>query len=306
MSQILLYFVLTFNFMSSKFPSLSDFQLHDVIALFGKWKKQLLTFVISITVLASLIVFILPQKFLATAVCFPSNPLLADKSFIFNENIQSLYATYGSSAELERLMSTAQLDTLYRFAAYQFDLRKRYKISDTGALGLKKTIKEFKENYNIEKTVLGELKIHVWDEDAKRSAQMANSIVAEIGNLSSYQNNGFNTKILVALKEQYELEKKSFITLADTIENSNLKNAEKELIALKKKSITDNLVRYEKLINEFSVAVRANAPGLQIQEYATPQAKPDKPEKLSIVFIAFLLSCFFGLLLMFTLENRRS
>lgn len=291
--------------MSSNLQRLSDFQLYDVISIFNKWKKQLLAFILGITALATLIVFIMPQKYLATAVCFPSNPLLADKSFIFNENIQNLYATYGSNAELERLISTSQLDTLFRFVVKKFELREQYKISDTGALGLKKTIKEFKKNYNIEKTVLGELKIHTWDLDPVQSASMANSIAEQIGKLSAYQNNGFNTKVLLALKEQYQIEKNDFLNIADSLESTELRKAEKDLLVLQRSNITKDLARYKKLINEFSVAVKANAPGIQVQNHATPQPKPDKPKKLRLIIIAFVLSCFFGLLLMFTLENRR-
>lgn len=285
---------------------LIDFQLEDILIVLNKWKKHLIAFVLLTTLLATVVSFLLPKKYLATAVCFPSNPVLADKSFIFNENIQNLYATYGSSPELDRLISTAQLDTLYRFAINKFDLRQRYKIKDTGVLGLKKTIKVFKKNYNIEKTVLGELKVHTWDKDRKQSAKMANAILEHIGVLSANQNNGYNSKILEALNKEYQAEKNAYLLLSDSISTSGISTGALELLQIQKKNLGTNLSKFEKLITEFTVAVNANAPALQIQEYARAQAKPDKPKKLRMILLSFVFSCFFGILLVFVLENKKS
>ena len=285
---------------------LSDFDLRDVIAIFIKWKLILISFISTAMLLTILIVFfILPKKYLATAVCLPSNPVLADRSFIFNENIQNLYATYGSSPQLDRLTSTAHLDTLYRYAVQTFDLKERYKVTDKGLTGLNKTINEFKKHYNVEKTVLGELKVHVWDESALQSAEMANRLIDKIEALSSQKNNNYNNRILDALKKEYKTKKTVYLNISDSLNRSNITEAERELIQLKKKSISTTLIKYEELINEFSVAVRASASSLQVQEYASPQAKPAKPRKAYILLLAFILSCLFAILMMFTLEQRK-
>ncbi len=285
---------------------LIDFNLQDIISIFLKWKDYLLSFLAICLILATLLVyFVLPQKYLATAVGLPGNPVLADRSFIFNDNIQSLYASYGSSPELDRLVSTAQLDTLFRFAVKEFNLTERYKIKDSGALGLKKTIKQFRKNYNVEKTVLGELKIHTWDEDAKTSANMANAIIKKIESLSTDLNNRYNLKVLNSLEKEHQKLSTQFDAVSDSLENT-AGTSVKELLKIKKKSISSSILNFEKLINEFTVAVSASAPSIQIQDYATLQAKPDKPKKARLLVLTLLLASAFGGFLIFILEKRNS
>lgn len=73
---------------------------------------------------------------------------------------------------------------------------------------------------------------------------------------------------------------------------------------MKKESIGKSIVKFESLIDEFSVAVSSNAPSIQMQDFAVAQAKPDKPRKMRILILTFLLSSLFSVLLIFTLERK--
>lgn len=284
---------------------ISDFDLAHVLALFYKRKKELIAFIILCCLTTTVITFLLPKQYLASAVGFPSNPVLADRSFIFNENIQSLYASYGSNGELDRLTSTAQLDTVYRFVIKKFALQKQYKIKDSGELGIRKTIKEFKKNYNIENTELGEIKIHTWDHSPVQSAAMANAIIDFIAEISTSQNNTFNRNALRLLQEENMKDKNWFISLSDSLRMKKYANpAEEELAELRKKNLVVNLAKQEKLIFEYTIAAQENLPSILIQEYAKPQVKANRPNKTRIVIMAFILSLLFSILLVFALEFK--
>ena len=101
----------------------------DIFYLITKWWKQILLIVLLSAIIAGVIVFIKPLKYLSVATAVPANTLASDKARIFNDNIEALYSTLGSSDDLDIVIGTGQLDTLYLAVTDQFNLYDHYKIS---------------------------------------------------------------------------------------------------------------------------------------------------------------------------------
>src|SRR5689334_13034427 len=94
----------------------------DIFDLIARWWKQMF-FVVFLSLLAvGIITFLKPRKYLSTATALPVSAVLSDKAKIFNDNIQYLYSTLGSADELDRIIGTGNLDTLYLSVTRQFNL----------------------------------------------------------------------------------------------------------------------------------------------------------------------------------------
>ena len=87
--------------------------------------------ILSVAVIGT-ITFLKPRKYLSVSTAVPASSFAADKSKIFNENIQALYSTLGTPDDLDMILGTARLDTVYLSVTDAFNLFDHYKISEKG------------------------------------------------------------------------------------------------------------------------------------------------------------------------------
>jgi hypothetical protein len=107
----------------------------------------------------------------------PASSYLANKSKVFNENIQILYSTLGTTDDLDMIVGTGKLDTVYTGVAQQFNLYDHYKMKEKGDAALRKASSILKNNAMVMKSEYGELKVKVWDTDKNLAPQLANAIM---------------------------------------------------------------------------------------------------------------------------------
>ena len=69
-----------------------------------------------------IITFLKPQLYLSVATAVPASSFLSDKSKIFNDNIQELYSTLGTPDDLDMIVGTSTLDTVYLTVTDEFNL----------------------------------------------------------------------------------------------------------------------------------------------------------------------------------------
>src|SRR5689334_6862621 len=100
----------------------------DIFDLITRWWKQVFTVMILSLLVVGTITFLQPRKYLSTATAVPASSVATDKARIFNENIQGLYSALGSPDDLDRIIGTANLDTVYMAVAQQFTLPDHYKL----------------------------------------------------------------------------------------------------------------------------------------------------------------------------------
>src|SRR5579875_2800514 len=98
----------------------------DVFAILISGWKKILTVTIIATAIVFLITLLLPNEYLSAATALPANSVSTDKAKIFNNNIEALYPEIGNSDELDKIIGTAALDTIYISTAQKFNLALYY------------------------------------------------------------------------------------------------------------------------------------------------------------------------------------
>ncbi|MBO9659682.1 MAG: hypothetical protein J7527_12745, partial [Chitinophagaceae bacterium] len=177
----------------------------DIIQLLADWKKQISIVVLISVIVAAGIVFIIPPKYLAIATALPANPITADKSLIFNDNIRDVYSSIGTPTELDRVVGTAQSDTIYLSVAQKFDLVSFYKIDKDKDFALMKAAKQLKEDSKVSKTEFGELMIRVWCSNKLLAPQLANAMMDELALMHQEILNRNNQLVLKNIRDAIHL-----------------------------------------------------------------------------------------------------
>ncbi len=263
----------------------------DFFYLLSKWWKQILSVVVLCTLAAGSIVFIKQQKYLSVATAVAGNNIASDKSRIFSENIEALYSNLGSPDELDVIVGTGQLDTIYLAVTDQFNLFDHYKIKGTKEEKRLKSAHLLKCNTEIQKSEYGELKVKVWDIDRNLAPQLANALIEELGKIYQQLESISNQTSLNGLKSASEKIK----TRLDSVHESDTGY----------KTFSDRLQQYEKLIDEYQLMVDTKPQPLVIVEQARPSLLPDKPKRLEIIIATFVLSFLFALSVALILEKRK-
>ena len=93
--------------------STSGLNMPHTIQVLQKYTRFILLFTLFAMLVAFATVMLVPQYFRSSARIIAANPQLADKSRLFNENIQGLYSYFGSGDDLDRIIGVADMDTTY-------------------------------------------------------------------------------------------------------------------------------------------------------------------------------------------------
>ncbi len=268
----------------------------DLISIIEKWWKLIAGLTIVNSILAFILLLCMPKEYLSIVTALPASSVAVDKASIFNTHVQELYSSLGNPDDLEKIIGTANLDTLYIALAKELNLSKGFKNELDAALDLKKNTKVIRSEY-------GELKIKVWNEDAKLAAALANGLLQKLQHLHQSLQNQSNALTLQKLQETYAAMQNNYMAGADSIGNINL---EKEMVlSIKNISVEEQLNQYEKLIAEYQLVLNTNPPAVIVVENARASVKPDKPKIWQTLLLTAFVSVVFGLLLAFFLQGRR-
>jgi len=237
-----------------------------------------------------IITFLKPRQYLSVATAVPASSFAADKSKIFNENIQALYSTLGTPDDLDMVVGTANLDTVYLAVTDGYNLFDHYKVSEKGVAARTKAASLLRSNSKVMKSEYGELKVKVWDTDKDLAPQLANAIMDKLQaihqNLQSAGNEA-TLKGLITGKEKLQRQVDS--------------------ASLEKKTVLQNQVQeYDKLIGQYQLMVDSKPPVLITVEKAKPSNWPDRPRRLQIMLATAVLSLLFALLAALILERRKT
>lgn len=282
----------------------------DLFFVLAKRWKFILGFSFLVTITAFAIsFFFIPKEYLSTATALPANSVLADKGRIFNNNVENLYSDFGTADELDRILGTAALDTVFITVSKEWNLPGHYLLQNTNDPVYNAAMK-LKGNSRFIKSDYGELKIKVWDEYADMAAKLANALLQELQKIHQSLQNESNSVILKKLNEEYTARQKEFAKLYDSqnekANDSISAAANTELLKAKATALNDQLLEYQKLINQYTLAVSTNPQVLLIVENARPSLYPDKPDTMAtVLFTAFASFIFFFLLALF-MESRKT
>lgn len=272
----------------------------DIIVTLSKWWKTIAAITLSATLLALLITLLLPKQYLSVATALPANSAASDKASIFNNNIQALYSSLGTPDELDRVIGTAHLDTLFIAVAAKFNLQQHYGIANNGQ-ALYKAADKLKDNSKIYKSEYDDLKIKVWDKDKNMAAQLANALMETLQQINQQLQNEGNIRTLQKLKGDYTLLQQQY---GQTSGSGNTDKDSNGLLQIKRAAQVQQLTEYEKLIAQYEVMVNANIPVLLVAENARPAVFADKPYIWQSVVAVFFAAFLFSVLLAFYVEGK--
>ena len=278
----------------------------DIFDLFIRWWKQILLLVVIAVITTAIIVFTMPKQYLAVATAIPAPTYTADKGGVFSQNLQVLYPSVGTSDDLDMILGTAHLDTVYTAVADELNLADYYGVSKTDPEAVKKAASILKGRTRVIKSDYGELKVKVWDADRNRVAEMSNAVMQKLQEMHQGVQIAGNATMLSKIKEEYAGKKVEFQKLNDSLTRNFDINSVRELLAAQRASLLQQIQEYEKLINQYQLMVNAKPPALVIVEKASPPLWPDRPRPKQTLIAAALLSFFFALLAALLLERRRT
>lgn len=248
--------------------------------------------VILLSLLAvGIITFLKPRQYLSVTTAVPASSFATDKSKIFNENIQALYSALGSPDDLDMILGTANLDTVYLAVTDQFNLFDHYKISEKGEAARTKAASQLKKNTKVMKSEYGELKVKVWDTDKNLAPQLANAIMDKLQSIHQDLQSAGNVATLKGLIKAKE-KMNPPVDSAFTPENAELHKRKNQ--------------EYDKMIGEYQLMVDSKPPSLIIVEKAKAPEWPDKPKRMQIMVATAVLSLLFSLLAALVMERRKT
>lgn len=263
----------------------------DLFDLISRWWKQIAAVILLSLLAVGTITFLKPRQYLSVATAIPASTFAADKGKVFNENIQALYSTLGTPDDLDRIVGTASLDTVYLAVARQFNLYDHYKIKGEGlteraAARLKAASKVMKSEY-------GELKIKVWDTDPNLAPQLANAIFDQLQLIhQGLQSAGNETTLRGLIAGKQKLQTAIDSMAASPSEKRNVLQLQAQ--------------QYEKLIGEYQLMIDTKPPVLILVEKAKASSRPDKPERVRIMTATAILSLLFALLAALVMDKGKT
>jgi uncharacterized protein involved in exopolysaccharide biosynthesis len=263
----------------------------DITDLIKNWWKQML-FVVLLSLLAvGAIIFVQPRQYLSVTTAVPASSFAADRSTIFNEHIQDLYPALGTPDDLDRILGTGNLDTVYLAVAAEFNLFDHYKMGEKNDAALPKAAAILKKNSRVIKSEYGELKVKVWDTDKNLAPQLANTIMDKLAAIHQQLQSAGNEASLKGLTA-------GRIKLQAQLDSAGI-------TAETKSALAGQLQQYEKLIGEYQLMVNSKPPVLLVVEKARASGLPDRPRRVQVLTATAVLSLIFAFLVALLMERRK-
>jgi len=277
----------------------------DLIDLIRKWWKQVFLVVLFSVIIVGVITFLKPRQYLAVATSVPASSFSADRGKIFSENIQALYSSLGTPDDLDLILGTGQLDTVYLAVTDRFNLFDHYKVKEKGNAARIKAAVLLKDNTSVLKSAYGELKVKVWDTDKNLAPQLSNGIMEKLQSIhQDLQSEGNRSTLagLQAVREKIGIQIdsiKAFLSTASMLAGGD------DPYTTRLNTLTAQLSKYEKLVTEYEMLLSSKPPVLITVEKAKTPEWPDRPKRVKILVATALLSLLFSLVLVLVLERRK-
>lgn len=150
----------------------------DVVALFSRWRKQLIILGLVSIVVSSIVSFMLTPKYQSTVVFYPttnnsiSNALLTDLNQRQKDPLE-----FGAEEEAEKALQILQSSKLTERLVRNYNLMEHYKIDPKSSLRKTKLANKIGANFSFSRTRYLSIRVDVMDEDAQMAAKMANGIL---------------------------------------------------------------------------------------------------------------------------------
>jgi capsular polysaccharide biosynthesis protein len=284
----------------------SSFNLVDVMQVIQKrWKPIALFVLIVLIITTALLFFVLPKYYKSVAVVIATNPELADKAHLFNDNIESLYSAFGKEEDLDRIYGIAKLDTVYKQLVDEFNLVAYYKVKGSAFQQRQYAARKLQDDISLLKTEYYQLKITAYTKDRELSAKLVNGMVELIDTIAKSSNEQSYRNIFKDIGEAKQQAESTVVTLSDSLAKAGINPGAAMLINNKRNSALQQLQEYEKLSGELELSAKNQPHALIVLEKAIPAATSDKPDKLVVLLAAFFTSLAFAVLAILVYDRKQ-
>ena len=296
----------------------NSLNLIEFLKLIFKWRKPILI-VMGVGLIGSVVItdpHIMPPYYESVSLIYPLNPNLTQSSNLFGDNAQGYF---GTSADVDRILSIAGSVPLKMYIVNKFDLFKHYKIdSNKTKYPVEAVLKELHNNYSFEKNDRGAIELAVYDRDPQIAADMCNAIVGKIDETNQALLNDNKQKILAIYEVKLNEKQEQLKALGDTIFKlkqeynlySNIQDLPDQVTKLRaekgigfdqatekvkvleeqKKSaireLNNNMIEYE----QYKATINSTVPTVYVLEKAFKAERKSKPVRWLIVVGTLLVS----------------
>jgi uncharacterized protein involved in exopolysaccharide biosynthesis len=261
----------------------------DIFSLIRNWWKPILLLLLLSLTTVGVIVFTQRPEYRSVATAVPASTYSSDKGRLFNNNIEQLYTALGTPDDLDLVVGTGKLDTVYLAVTAQFNLQDHYKMEEKGDAAKNKAAVLLKKNSSVTKSEYGELKVSVWDTDKNLAPQLANAVLKQLQTMHQYLQHAGNEaslQSLLAMKEKL--------------------SKQRDAAAAEEKGMLDTKITdYNKLIAEYQLILSHKSPALIVVENARASDWPDRPKRVQWMIGTAILTLLFSLILAAFLESRK-
>lgn len=274
----------------------------DIFELFANWKKHILLIVFSSLIVATAIVFVLPVKYLATSTAIPANPLMTDKASLFSNDARELYSSLGTDNDLDVIVGTGQLDTIYIAAAKKFNLTSYYEINDTSEAAVLKAAHILKDDTKIQKTAFGELQVRLLFTDKFLAPQVANMLMDQLALIHQHILNRNNKLLFDGIENQIT----NRIIAKGFVESKFPFNKIDTSLINEANEIEKQIALYKRVLAEYQLAANLERPAFHIVEPARISDKPASPKIAVILISTAIASLLFALWIAVLLDKKKA
>lgn len=285
----------------------TEFNLEAIILAWQRRWKLITAFVALSMVIALIVLLVLPKQYESTAVATAANPALTDKSYLFNQNINQLYSSYGNADDLDRLLGIANLDTTYNLLVDSFKLYNYYTTSkSTQAIRKRNALLALKKDVIVQKNELNQFTIKVWNKNPVVAANIANTMLGIIQMITAHGLHLSYEQTLLLLDSSLVGMQSEYQALTIIARQRQSSKTDLELMDAKKITLLEQMKQYQKTYNEVALASSNMHPSVIVLQYASPPAKAGKPQIAAWLLGVFISATAFALLAVLLYDRKPS
>ncbi len=147
-----------------------------LIAFIYNHLKPLFILSLSAAVVASIVSFLIDDKYKSTVILYPSNTSSISKVLINSGNGKGDILEFGEEEKVEQLLQVVHSDKVKDAVIKQFDLMKHYEIDTASPSKYTLLIQQFESNITFKRNEYMAIEINVLDKDPALAAAIANGI----------------------------------------------------------------------------------------------------------------------------------
>jgi len=275
----------------------------ELVSIIFRWKWHIAAVCFLAGLISAIALLLKPNYYQSTAVFLAANPYNIDRTSVFTRTPGD-YPVYlfGSSHEIDRLLSIGRSLPLVKSIIKEFDLQKHYEVDATHPMAKVKTREQFLKNYSVIKNSLDAIEVIVEDQNPELAANIANTVVKKIDSTFIGITNISKTGLTETLKHNIDAIKQRLKEIDTQIEENP---ANLNFLQQTKTTLINDLNEAETIKAQYNTLANSESSAIYILEDAVPSIKKSKPGRTLGVLSTILATLIFSVLIVVILEQLK-